>query len=260
MILPQNITCGYCDCSEFGMLTHSPKRTTVKFEIEYYLSDAFTTTANDQTYQIKADYIQLAKPGQVRHSKLPFTTLFLKFNAEGTLYDELMNVPEYFKVYHTYEIKELLKEIILLQETLSQYSLLFYSKLLTLLQLIIEDSQISQVQRVTDYKILLDAKTFIEQHFCENIHLNNIAAAVNLSPRYFHNIFFTSCGITPHDYLTNLRIKKAKEMLWHGENSISYIAEVCGFGCQQYMNQVFKKNLSITPGQYRKSMRQNYLM
>lgn len=260
MILPTDINCGYCDCSEFGTLTHSPKRTAVKFEIEYYLSDAFTTTADEQTYQIKADHIQIAKPGQVRHSKLPFTTMFLKFTAEGSLYNELMNAPEYFKACHSLEIKGLLQEIILLQETISHDSLRFYSKLLLLLQLIMEDSRISQVQNARDYQIVLDAQAYMEQHFSDNIHLTDIAASVNLSPIYFHNIFTASCGISPHDFLTDYRIKKAKEMLWHGENSISFIAEMCGFGCQQYMNQIFKKHLNITPGQYRKQMRQNYLL
>lgn len=259
MNLPENITCGYFDCSEFGDLTYSPKRVAAKFEIEYYLTDAFTTTADDQTYQIRADHIQIAKPGQVRHSHLPFTTLFLKFDAEGVLHDELASTPEYFKVYHTQEIKELLREIILLQETAPQDSLLFYSRLLTLLQLILEDSRISQAPNMRDYQIVLDARAYMEQHFSHNIHLADIAASVNLSQTYFHNIFSASCGMSPHEYLTNFRIKKAKEMLWRSQNNISYIAEVCGFGCQQYMNQIFKKYLNITPGQYRRQMKENYL-
>lgn len=260
MILPKNITCGYWDGSEFGSLTESPKRTVTQFEIEYYLTDAFTTTVDERIYQIKADYIQIAKPGQVRHSKLPFATLFLKFTAESTLHDELINAPEFFKAYHSHEIKELLRKIILLQETISQESLLFYSKLLVLLQMILEDSRISLVQNTRDYEIVLNAQFFMEQHFSENIRLSDIAASVNLSPIYFHNIFSTSCGQSPHEYLTDYRIKKAKEMLWHSENSISLIAEACGLGCQQYMNQVFKKYLNITPGQYRKQMKQNYVL
>ncbi|MBQ7840580.1 MAG: helix-turn-helix transcriptional regulator [Lachnospiraceae bacterium] len=260
MLLPENITCGYWNCSEFDTLTHSPKRITAKFEIEYYLSNGQTTMADDKAYQIRADHIQIAKPGQVRHSILPFTTMFLKFTAEGALCDELMNAPEYFKACHAPEIKALLKEIILLQETISQNSLQFYSKLLALLSLILEDSRISQTQNARDYQIVADAQAYMTQHFSENIHLNDIAASANLSPTYFHNIFSTLCGMSPHAYLTDYRIKKAKEMLWHSENSICCIAEACGFGCQQYMNQVFKKNMGIAPGQYRKQMKQNYLL
>ncbi len=37
--LPENITCGYCDCSEFGTLKVSSKRTVTKYEIEFYLED-----------------------------------------------------------------------------------------------------------------------------------------------------------------------------------------------------------------------------
>ena len=76
--LPGNINCGYCDCSEFGELKKSPKRTVELFEIEFYLEDGFTTTTDDKVYQIKKNYIQIAKPGQIRHSVLPFKTAFLR--------------------------------------------------------------------------------------------------------------------------------------------------------------------------------------
>ena len=70
--LPTNIICGYCDCSEFGNLKISPKRTTVKFEIEFYLEDSFSTFADEIEYPIKNHYIQIATPGQIRYSHLPF--------------------------------------------------------------------------------------------------------------------------------------------------------------------------------------------
>ena len=43
LILPQKISCGYCDCSEFGNLSISPERTSVRYEIEYYLEDGRAT-------------------------------------------------------------------------------------------------------------------------------------------------------------------------------------------------------------------------
>lgn len=51
--LPYNIVCGYCDCSEFGELSVSPKRNAVKYEIEFYLEDGLSTFADDKEYKIK---------------------------------------------------------------------------------------------------------------------------------------------------------------------------------------------------------------
>ena len=89
LTLPQNISCGYFDCSEFGSLSVSPKRTVTKFEMEFYLEDSKTTTTDNHTYEIKKDYIQIAKPGQIRHSELPFRTAYIKFNADGEIAEKL---------------------------------------------------------------------------------------------------------------------------------------------------------------------------
>lgn len=259
MNLPNEFACGYFDCSEFGNLTYSPKRNVTKFEIEYYLADGYNTMADEQSFQIRKNYIQIAKPGQIRYTKLPFTTLYLKFSADGSLYDRLMNAPEYFQCFHTQETKKLLKEIILLNESAQHDSLLLYSKLLSLIHLILEDSHISKTFNKEHYQLVEAAKAYIEQNFSKNIKLSDIAASVNLSSIYFHKIFSDLCSCTPHEYLTRYRISRAKELLWNSDNSIGYISEICGFGCQQYMNQVFKKNLETTPGQYRKQMNKKYL-
>jgi len=87
-----------------------------------------------------------------------------------------------------------------------------------------------------------------------------IACAVNLSQTYFHTIFTASVGCSPHEYLIKCRIENAKKMLWNSENELKDIAVICGFGCQQYMNKVFKQQTGLTPGQYRKSVQNNYLL
>ena len=53
--------------------------------MEFYLEDSKTTTTDNHTYEIKKDYIQIAKPGQIRHSELPFRTAYIKFNADGEM-------------------------------------------------------------------------------------------------------------------------------------------------------------------------------
>ncbi len=256
--LPNNIVCGYCDCSEFGKLTESPKRKVQKFEIEFYLEDALFTYANDKKYAIKKHYIQIAKPGQIRYTYLPFKTMYLKFSAEGEIAERLLNAPEYFRSSHPEKIIEKLDEIILLNEN-GNNDLLLYSRLLSFINLVLYDSEIPNLQSGKNYEIISNAKRFIENNYKNSINLKNIADSVNLSPIYFHNIFTNTCGVSPHDYLIDCRITEAKKQLWDSDINLDFIAQNCGFGCAQYFSRIFKKITGITPGKYRKEVQKNYL-
>jgi len=257
--LPYDITCGYYDCSEFGDLNISPKRKTTKFEIEFYLEDGLATFADDKKYIIKKHYIQIAKPNQVRYSHLPFKTMFLKFSVDGEIAKRLQTTPEYFKCNHPEKIIEKLNEIILLNENHNN-ELTLYSRMLSLLNLVFYDSEISNRKISSNYKVISQAKRYIEENLKENINLKDIANSVNLSPIYFHNIFTAACGLSPHDYLIDCRIIEAKKQLWSSNIPMQKVAENCGFSSQPHLNRIFKKETGISPGQYRKAIQKNYLL
>ena len=256
--LPENISCGYFDCSEFGSLSVSPKRTATKFEIEFYLEDSKTTTTDNHTYEIKKDYIQIAKPGQIRHSELPFRTAYIKFNADGEIAEKLKSIPEYFRNNHPQRIYNEIDEIILLNECKNK--LLLYSHLLSLLNFVFLDAQITSSKNGKNYEVIVKAKQYIENHFTNPIKLTDLADNVYLSEIYFHNIFTESVGISPHQYLIDCRIENAKKLLWNSDIPICEVAEKSGFGCQQYLNKVFKKETGMTPVSYRKAFQQNYTL
>lgn len=258
LTLPYDINCGYFDCSEFGNLCASPKRETQKFEIELYLEDARSTFTDGKEYMIKKDYIKISKPKQIRYSLLPFKTMYLKFSAEDEIAEKLCNAPEYFCSSHPAEITNKLDEIILLKES-GNNEILLQSRLLSFLNLVLYDSEVPKPQSGRNYKIISSAKRYMETNCDKSVNLEDIANSVNLSRIYFHNIFTDACGMTPHDYLTECRIAKAKKLLWDTDVPMDYIAEKCGFGCQQYFNKIFKKQTGTTPGRYRKEIQQGYL-
>jgi len=78
--LPENIICGYCNCTEFGSLTVSPERVATKYEIELYLEDGRSTFSDGVEYKIKKNFIRITRPGQRRYSLLPFRTAYIKFH------------------------------------------------------------------------------------------------------------------------------------------------------------------------------------
>ena len=258
LCLPENIYCGYCDCSEFGTLTISPPRRVTKYEIEFYLEDGKTTTSDDRTYHIKKHHVQIAKPGQVRHSVLPFQTAFLKFSVDGEIASRLDSATEYFCSSHPNQMYDMLKEIILLNE--SGDTMRLQGKILLFLDLVLSDSRIPASRNGENYGIISDAKGFIKANFAEPIRLEDISAAVHLSPIYFHNIFTEATGISPHKYLINVRIDNAKKLLWDTEIPLSVIGDQSGFGCQQYFSKVFKKETGLSPAAYRRSCQGNYMI
>lgn len=258
IILPENIICGYFDSSEFKSLSTSPKRIATRYEIEFYLTDGKYTYTDNRKHNIIKNYIHITKPGQERHSLLPFYTLFIKFDADGDIAELLASAPEHFCSSHPEVIHNKLEEIIMLSEDKNQ--LLLHSRVLSLLNLVLLDSKIPTSQNGKNYETIQAAKRFIEKNYDQPIKLSDIANSVLLSETYFHNIFTSALGISPHQYLINCRIDNAKKLLWNPKIPITKIAEDTGFGCQQYFNKVFKKETGLTPVSYRKSFLSKYLL
>lgn len=256
--LPGTLICGYYDCSEFGTLKTSPERTTKCFEIEYYLENGFETYLNGEKIPIYADRILIAKPGDIRYSRLPFKTAFLKFNADGALAEMLYSTPKYFTSVHKKQILDLLHEIIVLHEKEEKDPLLSGGKLLTLLSIIIKDSKCNQLGRGVNRQLMYKAKKYIDSHFREHISTTDIAKSIDLSESRFRVLFAAVYGISPHKYLTDVRISAAKAMLWESAIPLCEIAEKCGFGSQQYFTDTFKKSVGISPGKYRIQFAKKY--
>lgn len=92
---------------------------------------------------------------------------------------------------------------------------------------------------------------YMKNNIEQQITLEDIAKKVNLSAGYFHKVFKEIKSMTPTQYLTELRINRAKEALKESNAPLSEIAISCGFGSQSYFNYVFTKNTSQTPKKYR---------
>lgn len=100
--------------------------------------------------------------------------------------------------------------------------------------------------------IINDAKHYIEQNFdSEDISLNSVAAHVNISPSHFSSIFSQEEGRTFIEYLTALRMNKAKELLMCSSLKSSEIGYSVGYKDPHYFSYLFKKTQNCTPKEYR---------
>lgn len=96
------------------------------------------------------------------------------------------------------------------------------------------------------------AKYYMSQHFTDpNLMLQDVAGAVNMSNSRFSTVFAQESGKTFTEYLTGLRLGKAKELLQNTDRRSSQIATDVGYNDAHYFSYLFKKNTGMTPGEYR---------
>ncbi len=97
---------------------------------------------------------------------------------------------------------------------------------------------------------VVQAADFIREHCVQVLRLEDIAAAVQLSPSYLIRAFKARYGLTPHGYLIDCRLQLARDGLRRGEG-IAEVAVQAGFADQAHLQRLFKRTLAATPGQYR---------
>lgn len=108
------------------------------------------------------------------------------------------------------------------------------------------------VSKRSNTSLLKAAKSYIEQNFDnEEISLNTVASTVNLSPNYFSTVFSQEMGMTFIEYLTSVRMERAKELLRSSSMKTSEIAYAVGYKDSHYFSYLFKKTQNCTPREFR---------
>lgn len=96
------------------------------------------------------------------------------------------------------------------------------------------------------------AAHYITQNYTKQLSLGEVADAASLSPAYFSAKFKAVTGLGFKEYLTYIRIGKAKQMLRHTDASITEISSKCGFSNSNYFGDLFYKATGLSPRAYRK--------
>ena len=116
-----------------------------------------------------------------------------------------------------------------------------------------------QGQMAVQKHSIVQAKKYMAQHFREPISLEDVAQKVHLSPFYLSRLFKESEGINFIDYLTNLRIDEGKRLLLQTTDTIAVIAEAVGYGEANYFSRLFRRQVGVSPSQYRQKQLGKYL-
>lgn len=103
------------------------------------------------------------------------------------------------------------------------------------------------------YGILLPALKFLEENcFRSDLSITEIANKCNMSEVYFRKLFLAQMGTSPKQYILDIRIEKAKQLLSDGMLKVGAVAEKCGFTNQYHFSRIFRQKTGQTPTQYMK--------
>ena len=98
------------------------------------------------------------------------------------------------------------------------------------------------------------AKAFAKIHAAEQITMQDAAGNVRLSASYFCKMFKRTALMTFTEYLSRVRVERAKALLANGSIQIGQVAFDSGFGCIPHFNRVFRRYAGVSPTQYRASL------
>lgn len=106
-------------------------------------------------------------------------------------------------------------------------------------------------------KTIMPAVRYIEENYSDSeLNIFRLAAMCNISEIYFRRLFTLHFKIPPKQYLLNIRINKAKQLLSEGALKINVIARQCGFSGQYHFCRIFKEKTGLTPTEF---MKQNLI-
>ncbi|MBI5592163.1 MAG: helix-turn-helix transcriptional regulator [Deltaproteobacteria bacterium] len=99
---------------------------------------------------------------------------------------------------------------------------------------------------------------FMRMNYARDLSLKQLSREACLSPFYFQRLFIENTGVSPHDYLVQFRIKKARALLLEG-HGIAGVALDTGFADQSHFTRSFKRVTGVTPGGYIRAIQPGFL-
>lgn len=181
----------------------------------------------DQTYTLSRD-----KNGVF--PLIDFTTM--NFLCNRFIVIPIKNPDVYIKEY------EQIKALELFEKSRTKRLSIFYNMISRL------DNEISKSNN-----LLTPAVDYLAKNFSvPNLTNESLAEKCNISEVYFRRLFLDQYKVTPKQYIIDLRISKAKQLLTDGILKIGAISESCGFSNPYHFCRVFKEKTGLTPTEFMK--------
>ncbi|NMB96507.1 MAG: helix-turn-helix transcriptional regulator [Clostridiaceae bacterium] len=112
------------------------------------------------------------------------------------------------------------------------------------------DSNSQKSKSMAKLTVLQPVFQYVENNLDKQIKNNELATIVNMSEKYFISYFRSALGITPGNYITQLKMNKARDYLYQEKYSIKEIANILGYSDQYIFSKAFKKYFNVPPSKF----------
>ncbi|WP_094550662.1 helix-turn-helix transcriptional regulator [Petroclostridium xylanilyticum] len=253
------------------------KRYIYDYEIEFFLESSGAMFIDDKLYPIHKGDIVFRKPGQTTQGIMPYCCYLICFDLLGNTHKDPetydFDREQEFQNYYLNPVLDCIPPLFhpasgekyhhLFDAVLKKFinpgegsPLLLKAHVLQILYHLHEDIRNPLMNTgmplSPHYMTLKKVVEYAQKNIQDKINLQKLAELAGLSPNHFHKIFSETMGITPNNFITKLRLDKAKELLVKTNQPISEVALECGFENIPYFSFLFKKHLNISPGEFRR--------
>lgn len=104
--------------------------------------------------------------------------------------------------------------------------------------------------------VIRKACDYIELNYASDLSLDEVALHAGVSPHYLSKLFKKETGTGFVDYLTDVRLKEARELLETSDKSVKEIGALVGYPDQNYFSRIFKKQMKVSPTDYKEGKRE----
>lgn len=181
---------------------------------------------------------------------------FLGINSQMYLY-QLMTSAENTYIIHGLDAEKyraFIADILSLSGTPTSQYLQANGILLQILAMLFDDIGFQESSWGKE-SLVDEIKFYLDMNYAEKLKLGDIAKTFGIHPNYFTRVFHERFGVSPKNYLTNLKLKKACRLLTTTELSVAVISASLGFEDQLAFTKSFKKAFSVPPSEYRRQSR-----
>ncbi len=269
MELPDILECTHFETFTAHKETDEGIRRVVKdYELDYHLRGARVMLLDGIEYALPDASLICRRPGQLVTSRGYFDMYLLTLDythtgsagahsrhrpravqqAEAEGWDIL---PPVFVPRHGEEILTIYKTLSLLWQQENRRAAV-NDLLAKLLHLVFADALDERLRPQLSVSPVDRAIEYMTDRFSRPLTLDELAGAAFLNRSYFCRLFRAETGMTPMEYLTEIRLKQAKRLLHNTGMGIVEIAGACGFASPAYFTKRFRVTYGITPREYRK--------
>ncbi len=217
----------------------------------YVLSGTGIYTVNNRSYEVKAGDIFISPPylptSQHCTSSKQWEKYWIAclldnpssvFPLDQSISSKVVSAPELLSTF---------QDIVEQHQDSAFRKYYVCSKLYDLLFYLIEHFTVAN-QEINQYIIL--AQDYINLRYKERILISDVAAHVGLERSYFSRLFFSKTNMTPKEYLEDVRLRHAANMIGNHQMSINEIAAATGYRDVYNFSRAFKKKYHVSPNKY----------